>query len=322
MHVLLVKTSSLGDVIHNLPVVSDLKRMHPEAQIDWCAEESCAAIPRLHPGVREVIPVALRRWRKTPFAAAVWREFADFRRRLGAQRYDFVLDTQGLVKSALIASQANGLRCGYAAGVAREPFAARFYDRTFVIPTNANAVLRNRWLAAAAFDYPVDLPLDYGLAAPELPLPWLEKSSHAPRHAVLLTATSRDDKLWSEDAWGTVARELFRQGITPILPSGSARERERTERIAAQAPGCCVAPPLGLPELAALTGRAAVAVGVDTGLVHLAAALGTPTIALYTATDPERTGVLGTGFFRNLGGPGLAPSPDAVLAAIDQGLRA
>ena len=318
MHVLLVKTSSLGDVIHNLPVVSDLKRMYPEAQIDWCIEESCAAIPTLHPGVREVIPVALRRWRKTPFAASVWREFGDFRRRLRTQAYDVVLDTQGLVKSALIASQANGRRCGYAAGVAREPFAARFYDRSFVIPTNANAVLRNRWLAAAALDYPVDLPLDYGLVPPDLPHPWL----NAGRHAVLLTATSRDDKLWSEDAWGKVAQALLTQDIVPVLPSGSPSERERAERIAALAPGAYVAPPLGLPELAALTSRASIAVGVDTGLVHLAAALSTPTIALYTATDPERTGVLGTGFFRNLGGPGETPSVDAVLAAIAQGLRA
>ena len=320
MRVLLVKTSSLGDVIHNLPVVSDLCRMHPEAVIDWCVEESFAEIPRLHPAIRKVIPVALRRWRKNLFAAKARTEIAAFRRDLQEQAYDFVLDTQGLVKSALIARLARGLRYGYAAGVAREPLAARFYDRTFVIPTNANAVLRNRWLAAAAFDYPVDLPLDYGIAAPELALPWCTWCS-ASRHAVLLTATSRDDKLWAEDAWIAVARELLAQGIVPVLPSGSAPERQRAERIAAGAPGACVAPPLGLRELAALTGRAALAIGVDTGLVHLAAALHVPTIAIYTATQPERTGVLGTGFFRNLGGPAQSPKVDDVLRVAAQGLR-
>ena len=317
MHVLLVKTSSLGDVIHNLPVVSDLKRMHPEAQIDWCVEESCAAIPRLHPGVREVIPVALRRWRKTPFAAAVWREFADFRRRLGAQRYDFVLDTQGLVKSALIASQANGLRCGYAAGVAREPFAARFYDRTFVIPPNVHAVERNRWLSAAAFDYPVDLPLSYGIEPPAIPLPWL----NAEPFSVLLTATSRDDKLWPEEHWIAVARAFLADGLTPVLPSGNARERQRAERIASAVPGAIVAPPLSLRELSTLLGSARLCLGVDTGLVHLATALNTPTLALYIATDPALTGAYGPGFVRNLGGKGRPPTVEQVMTVANQELQ-
>ena len=321
MHVLLVKTSSLGDVIHNLPVVSDLVRAHPGITIDWCVEEAFAEIPRLHPGVGEVIPVALRRWRKAPFAGKTWSEIGACRRQLRHQAYDIILDTQGLLKSALIASQARGTRYGYAADVAREPFAARFYDRHFVIPNNANAVLRNRWLAAAAFDHPVDLPLDYGIAAPDLALPWLPNYTQG-KHAVLLTATSRDDKLWHEESWAHIARELVAQGILPVLPSGSPRERERAERIAAGAPGACVAPPLRLRELATLIGQSCVAVGVDTGLVHLAAALSIPSIALYTATDPERTGVLGSGFFRNLGGPSHPPSTQAVLSAIYQGLNA
>ena len=133
MRILLVKTSSLGDVIHNLPVVSDLKRAHPDATIDWCVEESFVDIPRLHPGVAGIIPVAVRRWRKSLCARATWREIGEFRRRLAASPYDAILDTQGLVKSALIARQARGVRLGYAAEVAREPLAARFYDRTFVI---------------------------------------------------------------------------------------------------------------------------------------------------------------------------------------------
>ena len=170
MRILLVKTSSLGDVIHNLPVLSDLRCSVPGAQIDWCVEEAFADIPRLHPGVDQVIPVAIRRWRRNLGQLATWRELRDFRKRIGATTYDVVLDTQGLLKSALIARQARGRRCGYAAEAAREPLAARFYDTTFVIPRNVHAVERNRWLAAAAFDYPVDLPLDYGLSAPAINL--------------------------------------------------------------------------------------------------------------------------------------------------------
>lgn len=317
MRILLVKTSSLGDVIHNLPVVSDLARSFPGAAIDWCVEEAFADIPRLHPAVRKVIPVAVRRWRKHLTQSATWREIGAFRRRLGELPYDTVLDTQGLLKSALIARQAHGEHCGYAAEAAREPLAARFYERSFVIPRNVHAVERNRWLAAAAFDTPLDLPLDYGIAAPPCAADWLP----AGRHAVLLTATSRDDKLWAEAHWIALGRALAERGLTPVLPSGSARERARAERIAAAIPGALVAPPLGLRELAGVIGGAALAVGVDTGLAHLAAALRVPTLALFVATDPALTGVYGSGFVRNLGSAGQPPLPAAVLAQAEQALR-
>ncbi len=321
MRILLVKTSSLGDVIHNLPVVSDLRHSFPDAQIDWCVEEAFADIPRLHADVAEVIPIAVRRWRKALGQRATWREIGRFRSRLASADYDVVLDTQGLFKSGLIARQAHGRRCGYAAEVAREPLAARFYDETFVIPRNVHAVERNRWLAAAACGYPPDLPLAYGIAAPAADFPWLSGE----RHALLLTATSRDDKLWDEANWVAVGRELIARGLTPVLPTGSARERERAERLTAAisgvtsgvasstTPGAIVAPPLSLYQLAALAGRSALAIGVDTGLVHLATALGVPTIALYLASDPELTGVYGSGFSRNLGVPGRPPTAAEVI---------
>jgi heptosyltransferase-1 len=313
MRILLIKTSSLGDVIHNLPVVSDLKRQFPDALVDWCVEEAFADVPRLHPGVAEVIPVAFRRWRKAPASLATWREIGAARRRLGGRAYDAVLDTQGLIKSGLIACFARGKCYGYAAEVAREPLASWFYDRTFVIPPNAHAVERNRWLSAAAFDYPVDLPLDYGIAAPDPAFPWLP----AGPYAVLLTATSRDEKLWDEERWIAVARRLRGLGFLSVLPWGNVREERRAERIAGVC-GAVVAPALSLSGLAALIGHAGLAVGVDTGLVHLAAALGVPTVAIYVATDPALTGVLGVRNFRNLGGPGRAPAADEVLAAIDR----
>jgi heptosyltransferase-1 len=317
MRILLVKTSSLGDVIHNLPVVSDLRLIFPEAQIDWCVEEGFADLPRLHYAVGQVIPVAIRRWRRHLGSLATWREIGDFRRRIAATRYDAVLDTQGLLKSALIARQAQGRRLGYAAEVAREPLAARFYDATFVIPRNVHAVQRNRWLAAAAFDYAVDLPLDYGIVAPTIDRRWLAGE----RLAVLLTATSRDDKLWPERYWCALAEALLEEGLRPVLPAGSARERERAERIAAAVAGAVVAPPLQLPQVAALLARASLAIGVDTGLVHLAAALRVPTIAVYVATDPALTGVYGIGFVRNLGGVGAPPLVAEVLRVAEQALR-
>ncbi len=312
MRILLVKTSSLGDVIHNLPVVSDIRRQFPEAIVDWCVEESFAAIPRLHPGVEEVIPVAVRRWRKALFTAQTWQEIGTFRAQMRGNVYDAVIDTQGLLKSALIARRARGPLSGYAADSAREPLAARFYDRRFSVATSEHAVARNRQLVAAALGYVVEGNADYGIKAPAARFDWLTVQPYV----VFLTATSRDDKLWQEAHWTTLGRHLQALGYRAVLPAGNPVERERAARLAAAIPGAIAAPPLSITELAALLKGAQAVIGVDTGLSHLAVALETPVVALYVATDPGLTGVLGSGFCRNLGGRAQMPMPDAVLLAL------
>ncbi|MDP2811742.1 MAG: lipopolysaccharide heptosyltransferase I [Rhodocyclaceae bacterium] len=315
MRILIVKTSSLGDVVHNLPVASDLARRFPGVEIDWGVEEGFADIPRLHPAVRQVIPVAVRRWRKRLFSPETWREIGTFRRAVGADSYDAILDTQGLLKSALIATQARGEKLGHAADSAREPLAARFYDRAFTIPKNLHAVLRNRLLAAAALGYPLDeLPLDYGIAAPPLVAPWLP-AGNGGDCAVLLTATSRADKGWPEPDWQALGTALIAMGMRCVLPGGSAAERGRAARIAAVLGRAVAAPAMGLAEMAGLLAGAKLVVGVDTGLVHLAAALGRPTVALYCASDPALTGVLAGERAVNLGSPGAPPTAGAVVAA-------
>ncbi len=318
MRILIVKTSSLGDVIHALPVVTDLRQSFPDVRIDWCVEESFAAIPRLHPGVARVITVAVRRWRKRLAAPATWRELLAARRTLRESPYDCVLDLQGLLKSAWIASQAVGPISGYAAEAVREPAAARYYDHTFLIPKNVHAVDRNRWLAAAALAMPMDRPLDYGIAVKPAVADWLP----AQPYVTLLTATSRDDKLWPEIDWRALGAELGERGLAMVLPAGSARERERAERLASAITGAVVAPPLGIDRLAEVIAGGVGAIGVDTGLTHLAAALATPVVALYTATEPGLTGVLSGGAYRNLGGRNASPSVAAVLAAFDACRRA
>ncbi len=308
MHILLVKTSSLGDVIHNLPVVTDLRAHFPGAAIDWVVEEGFADIPRLHPGVRRVIPVALRRWRKSLLAPATWREINAFRAALKERSYDLVIDTQGLLKSALIARMARGRRCGYAAMAAREPLAARFYDAAFEVPKELHAVLRNLRLAALAAGYAAAPAPDYGIAAP--PAPTFDRVS-----AILLTATSRDDKLWPQDRWIEVGRGLHERGLACLLPAGSTAERERAARIAQAIPGAGVLPPMRLAELAGQLAAARIVIGVDTGLVHLAAALGRPVLALFSASDPALTGVLASTPAVNLGRRGQPPDVGEVLAA-------
>ncbi len=316
MRILIVKTSSLGDVIHNLPVVSDIRRYFPDATVDWCVEENFAAIPRLHPGVGKIIPVAVRRWRKNIFKAATWREIAEFRRALQAGPYDAVVDTQGLLKSALMARQANGPTLGYDASSAREPMAARFYDRKFSVSRELHAVVRNRRLAAAGLGYSADGEPDYGIEAVPVGFAWLP---HRP-YVVFLTATSRDDKLWPEANWLALGQQLNSLGISAVLPGGSPVERERASRLVAGIPGAVAAPAMNIADLAALLAGGRAAVGVDTGLTHLAVALKVPTVALYTATDPGLTGVLGVGFHRNLGGKEQIPLPAAVLAELQSAL--
>lgn len=313
---LIVKTSSLGDVIHNLPVIADLHAHIPALVIDWVVEESFADIPALHPGVAEVIPVAVRRWRKNLFCRETWREIAAFRQRLAQHRYDWVLDTQGLLKSAVIAAGAPGARHGQDRHSAREPLAALFYAHRHAVARGQHAVSRNRQLAAQAVGYTLDNAApDYGLPRATVRYPGLPQ-----RYAVGLHGTSRDSKLWPVTEWIALGQALAAQGLPLVLPWGSETERLRAERIAEAVPDAVVLPRLRLADLAAVLSGAESALGVDTGLIHLAVALDVPTVAIYTDTDPALTGVQGgcRARSRNLGGVGEIPSPAQVLEALAQ----
>ena len=310
--ILLVKTSSLGDVVHNLPVATALRARFPEAAIDWLVEEAYTDVARLHPAVGRVIPVALRRWRRRLFACDTWREIASCRRELRRVAYDLVLDSQGLIKSALIARQAQlsprGERVGYCAEAAREALAARAYDRCVGIPRNLHAVLRNRWLAAAAVGDAPDEEVDYGIASATLAADWLPQTPYA----LLVSASSRADKSWPAASWLALAACLANRGLSPVLPSGTADEQRQAQSLAAAMGGQATAAPLlPLAQVAGLCAGARLVVGLDTGLVHLAAALGRPTLCLFSGSDPALTGVLAGSSanpVRNLGQLGRAAS--------------
>jgi heptosyltransferase-1 len=213
-----------------------------------------------------------------------------------------------LLKSALITRLARGKRCGHDATSAREPLAARFYDTCFAVPRELHAVERNRRLVALAAGYAPSPTLDYGIAVPPAP-------TFAAPCAVLLNATSRDDKLWAEENWIALGRVLHGRGLTCLLPAGNATERERAARLARAIPGAIALPPLSLRELSGQLAAAQVVIGVDTGLVHLAAAVGRPTLALFCASEPSLTGVLATTPAINLGARSQPPGVEDVLAA-------
>lgn len=310
--VLLVKTSSLGDVVHNLPVVSDLIAARPGVAVDWVVEEAFAAIPALHAGVARVLPAALRRWRRGFWRAAVRAEWRAFVQELQRENYDAVIDTQGLLKSALVARQARGPRHGLDWPSSREPL-GWCYDHTHAVPWDRHAVERNRSLAAQSLGYTPDGAARYGIAAPPRSLQWLPAGRP---HAVLLHATSAERKLWPEAGWIELGAHLAARAITCILPWGNDVERERSARLAAAIPQAVVPERLALADLAALLGTAVVVVGTDTGLTHLAGALGAPTVGLYVATDPAATGLYACARAVNLGGIGRAPGAAEVIAAL------
>ncbi len=316
---LVVRPSSLGDIVHALALVADVRRHRPEIAVDWVAEEAFAEIVALDPDVRRVIPVALRRWRRAPASPSTWREMAAFRRALRHDDYAAVLDLQEQVKGALIAKSARGIRHGPDRQSIREPVATLAHDVHHRIDAAQHLIDRCRQLAAAALGYQVDgpprfrfdvPPLDPGLAPAERP------------YVVVLHATSRANKLWPDAHWRQLLADLAQAGFATLLPWGSPAERARSNRLAAGTPAASVPPRLPLATLASLLARAELVVGVDTGLVHLAAALGTPTIALFVATDPALAGVARTGAHaRDLGGVAGGPPVAAVLEAASALLR-
>lgn len=316
LRLLIVKTSSMGDVVHALPVVSDVLRFDPGAQIDWLVEAPFAALPQLHPGVRHVLPLSWRQWRGSLYRRSTWQAMGALRDRLRGETYDLVLDLQGLVKSALWACQARAPVAGYDRASLREPLAAWAYQRTAAVPRDLQAIERCRLLAAAHLGYALGLGApEFGLRRPEPG--WMPKGPYA----VLIPNASRPEKLWPERHWVAVGLRLRERGWTPLVLWGRASEQTLAENIAAGCDGD-VPPFLKVAEMAAVLAGAQAVVGLDTGFTHLAAAFGRPTLGIYCDHEPGLAGITGPGPVASLGGKGQVPSRKEVLALLAQQLDA
>lgn len=309
--VLFVKLSSLGDVVHHLPALTDFARHHPQAHVGWAVEDAYLELVRLHPALAEAFPVNLRGLRRAPWSGAQWGSLVQTRRSLRNEPWDYVIDTQGLLKSGLVASCARGPRFGFDRSSARERLASRCYDVGIAVARGQHAVRRNRELVAAVFGYAIDDGVDYGLQPPAAPPAWAPQVPYL----VMLHAASRAEKTWPAARWVELGRRLADHGYALVLPGGNARERAAGAKIAAQVPNASAAPATSLGEMAALIGHAWATVGVDTGLTHLSVALGRPTVGIYCATSPALTGLNGRNAV-SLGTRGAAPSVESVAQAL------
>ncbi|MEI7264981.1 lipopolysaccharide heptosyltransferase RfaC [Pectobacterium carotovorum] len=291
MRVLIVKTSSMGDVLHTLPALTDAMQAIPGIQFDWVVEEGFAQVPSWHPAVSRVIPVAIRRWRKSWFSAPIRQERAEFTRQLRQYRYDAVIDAQGLIKSALLVTRlANGKKHGLDCKSAREPLASWFYNYRHPISRRQHAVERVRELFAASLSYrkPTERG-DYTIASRFLS----QSPADANLYLVFLHATTRDEKHWPEAHWRELIALLAPSGLHIKLPWGAEHEHQRALRLAEGFPHVEVLPRLTLQQVAEVLAGAKAVVSVDTGLSHLTAALDRPNITLYGPTDPGLIGGYG-----------------------------
>ncbi len=313
MRVLIVKTSSMGDVVHALPAVSDLARAFPGIEIDWLVEKGFAAMPQQHRAVKRVIALQWRKWRKSLRSPETRTALRQWRAEMVQQPYDLVIDLQGLIKSAAFSCFAHGPRAGYDRQSIREPLAALFYGRTGHVPKNLHAIDRCRHLMSQLMGYPLPAtPPDFGLQA----------DAHAwtpcpDRFAVLIPCASRPEKLWPQADWVAIGQVLRKRGWQVAVMWGSPQERDLAEAIASEIGGH-VPPFLTVSQAADTLAQAEVVIGLDTGMSHLAAAHGRPTVGIYCDHEPGLAGLRGAGPVVSLGGKGQTPSLAQVCDALQQ----
>lgn len=311
MKILIVKTTSMGDVVHALPAISDIKKHDPQAEIHWLVEASFSGIPLSCPLVDKVISCRVRQWRKNIFSQGTWQEISALKKQLVLEQYDKVIDLQGLIKSAVLARLTKAPICGYDKHSIKEPLASNFYTHRFSVSTSLPAITRCRNLTALSLGYPI--PKD----EPQFVFKSYEKEME--RKVLFFANTSRDSKLWPEAKWIELGRKLTDQGIEILLPWGSNVEQERVCRIAEQIGSEATVPPRkSIQEMIALIGKSYAVVGLDTGMTHLSSAMGIPTVGIFRDYPIELVPLAGNGPKIGLGGVNCCPEVSDVYVALEK----
>ena len=330
-NILLVKLSSLGDVLHNLPIVWDLRARLPDARIDWVVEEGYVHLlePLLSKGefkgIDRIIPFGLRRWKKNLFKLDTWKQIFSFKARLQAVQYDYVIETQGLLKSALVCDLVKKSKNAVVAGLANatqysgyEPIARWFYNHSVQVPTDCHAVDRSRYVMCSALDWPLiertTTPVFY---AESFSNSFAEQNIAGLKKPYVLCfhSTAREAKRWSNQNWITLGQELASRGYQVVLPWGNPSERVVSERLAREILGALVPPAFSIEDAFCVIAHAALIIGVDTGLTHLAAVLGKPTVEIYCDSPRWKTEGYWAKNICNVGDIGAPPSASEVVDA-------
>jgi heptosyltransferase-1 len=329
--ILLVKLSSLGDVLHNLPIIWDLRSRLPNAQIDWVVEEGYVYL--LQPlltregfrGIDRIIPFGLRRWRKSLLSADNWRQFFAFKKDLQQVSYDVIIETQGILKSALVCALANKSPNAVIAGLANatdhsgyEPLARIFYSQSVQVPAQCHAVDRSRWVMCSAIDQPLITRQESPQFYPNEFIKSISKAAIAGLHSpyvLFFHSTARDAKRWSNENWIMLGKDLSSRGFQVVLPWGSPSERAISEMLAGQIPGSFVPPAFSIEQAFSVINDAALTVGVDTGLTHLSAVLNKPTVEIYCDSPRWKTEGYWSDRIANIGDIKQAPTVHKVIRA-------
>lgn len=336
--ILLVKLSSLGDVLHNLPIVWDLRARLPDAQIDWVVEEGYVHL--LEPllschdfkGIDRIIPFSLRRWKNNLFKMATWKEFFAFRKALQSTTYDVLIETQGLLKSAIVCSLAKKYSDTVVAGLANEtefsgyePLARSFYNQSVQVPSQCHAVDRSRWVMSSALDWhlidrgdtPQFYPSAFIASIPQASVGGLSKP-----YVLCFHSTAREAKRWSNENWITLGKDLSARGYQLVYPWGNTSEQSVSQLLASQIPNAFVPPAFSIEEAFSVIAGAALTIGVDTGLTHLAAVLDRPTVEIYCDSPRWKTEGYWSIRIANVGDiynpPGVQEVLDASLKLLQQ----
>jgi heptosyltransferase I len=333
LNILIIKLSSLGDVLHNLPIVWDIRARYPQARLDWLVEENYVEL--LEPlksradfkGIDNIIPIAMRRWKKNLFTQQTRQEWRTFYQTLRTTRYDRVIETQGLIKAAWLTRLAKRQPDAVIAGLANatedsgyEPLARCFYQKKVQVPLHCHAVERSRLVAAAAIG--TDVPLS-GFSTPKFyPADFVENLQASSSHfkvpyVIFFHATAREAKKWPESHWIEIGQQLSTRGRQVTLPWGNLAEKEISERLAMAIPNAIVPPAFSVRDWFGVIAEAELVVGVDTGLTHLAAVMNKPTIELYCDSPRWKTEAYWSGRIKNLGDTGKAPSEREVSEAVE-----
>ena len=291
MKVLIIKTSSMGDVIHTLPALTDALNVYPNIEFTWVVEEGFQQISWWHPAVKKVIPVALRRWRKNIIKTWFSGEWRRFKKQLRSEQYDYIIDAQGLMKSALLTRKARGLRCGYDKQSIREPMATFCYQKKLTVSKDLHAITRIRQLFAHALNYHIDSThIRYDLQLPSVDISHFNLPE---RYCLFIPNTTWPTKHWPIAYWRELITKMQQENLPVILPGGYAHELPKIQKIADGFANCHILQKTSLDQLALIIKQAQAIVSVDTGLSHLAAAIERPTIVIYGPTNPETIGTRG-----------------------------